>query len=125
MAPVPDQLEAGESGTIPLWIASENGHEACVRLLREAVVQSDVLLLLQSARVCERPWCLVELMTAIEHGIPIVGAALTLVIVLPIVGCLLVALLVALVVYCCCCCKKAAAGAPAPPTAVESTKTAV
>jgi len=54
----------------------------------------------------------------------IVGAALTLVIALPIVGCLLVALLVALVVYCCCC-KKAAAGAPAPPTAVESTKTAV
>jgi len=44
--------------------------------------------------------------------------------VLPIVGCLLVALLVALVVYCCCC-KKAAAGAPAQPTAVEITKTAV
>ena len=44
----------------------------------------------------------------------------------PIVGCLLVALLVALVVYCCCCKgKKAAAGAPAQPTAVEITKTAV
>ena len=52
------------------------------------------------------------------------GAALILAIVLPIVGCLLVALLVALVVYYCCC-KKAAAGAPAQPTAVEITRNAV
>ena len=67
-----------------------------------------------------------ETCDAIGAAAGIVGAALTLVIVLPIVGCLLVALLVALVVYCCCCKgKKAAAGAPAQPTAVEITKTAV
>ena len=54
------------------------------------------------------------------------GAALILAIVLPIVGCLLVASLIGLAVYCCCCKgKKAAAGAPAQPTAVEITKTAV
>jgi hypothetical protein len=67
-----------------------------------------------------------ETCDAISAAVGIVGAALTLVIVLPIVGCLLVALLITLVV-CCCCCKgkKAAAGAPAQPTAVEITKTAV
>ena len=64
-----------------------------------------------------------ETCDAIGAAVGIVGAALTLVIVLPIVGCLLVALLITLVV-CCCCCKgkKAAAGAPAQPTAVEITK---
>ena len=56
----------------------------------------------------------------------IAGAALILAIVLPIVGCLLVASLIGLAVYCCCSKgKKAAAGAPAQPTAVEITKTAV
>ena len=65
-----------------------------------------------------------ETCDAIGAAAGIIGAALILAIVLPIVGCLLVALLVALVVYCCCC-KKAAAGAPAQPTAVEITKTAV
>ena len=53
------------------------------------------------------------------------GAALILAIVLPIVGCLLVASLIGLAVYCCCCKgKKAAAGAPAQPTAVEISTTA-
>ena len=67
-----------------------------------------------------------ETCDAIGAAAGIIGAALILAIVLPIVGCLLVALLVALVVYCCCCKgKKAAAGAPAQPTAVEITKTAV
>ena len=67
-----------------------------------------------------------EACDAIGAAAGIIGAALILAIVLPIVGCLLVALLVALVVYCCCCKgKKAAAGAPAQPTAVEITKTAV
>ena len=65
-----------------------------------------------------------ETCDAIGGAAGIIGAALILAIVLPIVGCLLVALLVALVVYCCCC-KKAAAGAPAQPTAVEITKNAV
>ena len=51
--------------------------------------------------------------------------ALTLVIVLPIVGCLLVVLCIVVLVCCCCKGKKAAAGAPAQPTAVEITKTAV
>ena len=65
-----------------------------------------------------------ETCDTISAAAGIIGATLILAIVLPIVGCLLVALLVALVVYCCCC-KKAAAGAPAQPTAVEITKNAV
>ena len=32
---------------------------------------------MQSKAVLERPWCLVELITALEHGIPIVGVSLT------------------------------------------------
>ena len=67
-----------------------------------------------------------ETCDAMRAAAGIIGAALILAIVLPIVGCLLVALLVALVVYCCCCKgKKAAAGAPAQPTAVEISKNAV
>ena len=67
-----------------------------------------------------------EVCDALTAAAGIAGTALILVIVLPIVGCLLVASLIGLAVYCCCCKgKKAAAGAPAQPTAVEITKTAV
>ena len=45
--------------------------------LREAVLQSDVLVLLQSAHVLERPWCLIELVTALDNRIPIVPVTLT------------------------------------------------
>ena len=47
-----------------------------MHLLKEHVLQSDVLLLLQSKGVLERPWCLIEILTALEHGVPIVGVSL-------------------------------------------------
>ena len=50
---------------------------ACMPVPRAAVVDSDVLVLLQSAHVLERPWCLIELATALEQGVPIVGVSLT------------------------------------------------
>ena len=48
-----------------------------LRLLTQAVAQSDVLILLQTAHVLERPYCLIELATAIHHNVPIVGVSLT------------------------------------------------
>ena len=50
------------------FIDSDDLHD--LRKLREAVRDSDCLLLLQSARVLERPWCLVELLTAIDNNVP-------------------------------------------------------
>ena len=57
------------------FLDSDDLHD--LRLLKDAVVQSDALVLLQSARVLERPWCLIELATALDCGIPIVGVSLT------------------------------------------------
>ena len=48
-----------------------------LEMVRAAVRKSDVLVVVQSAHVFERPWCLLEMVTAIEHGIPIVCCALT------------------------------------------------
>ena len=36
------------------------------------MLESDVVILLQSERVLERPWCLIELVTAIDNDVPIV-----------------------------------------------------
>ena len=47
-----------------------------LRLLKGAVAQSDVLILIQSTHVLERPWCLIELVTAIEMRIPIIAVSL-------------------------------------------------
>ena len=58
-----------------VFLDSDDLHN--LRKLKEAVIQSDVLILLQSARVLERPWCLIELATALDHGVPIVGVSLT------------------------------------------------
>ena len=48
-----------------------------LRELTEHVRKSEVLVLIQSSGVLKRPWCLLELVTAIDAGIPIVGVALT------------------------------------------------
>ena len=63
--------------TICVWLPllpQDDLHD--LQRLKEAVIQSDVLLLVQSKRVLERPWCLIEMMTALENGIPIVGVSL-------------------------------------------------
>ena len=39
-------------------------------------MQSDVLILIQTKHVLERPYCLIELATAIHHRIPIVGISI-------------------------------------------------
>ena len=44
-----------------------------LRLLLEHVRSSDVLVLLQTRSVLERPWVILELYTAITHGVPIVA----------------------------------------------------
>ena len=44
-----------------------------LRQLGQHVVDSDVLVLLQSSEVLRRPWCLVELHTAIDAGVPILA----------------------------------------------------
>jgi hypothetical protein len=44
-----------------------------LRLLLEHVVDTDVLVLLQTAKVLERPWVILELYTAITNGVPIVA----------------------------------------------------
>jgi len=46
-----------------------------LRELLEHVKQSEVLLLLQSTTVLTRPYCLLELLTAIDNGVPIVGVS--------------------------------------------------
>lgn len=45
--------------------------------IKQAVLESDVLVILQSERILERPWCLVEMVTALDNGIPIVNVCLT------------------------------------------------
>ena len=58
-----------------IFLDSDDLHD--LTRLKEAVTESDVLVLLQSARVLERPWCLIEIATALDHAIPIVGVSLT------------------------------------------------
>jgi len=47
-----------------------------LRLLQQAVRESEVLLLVQSESVLTRPYCLLEMVTAIEARVPIVGVNL-------------------------------------------------
>ena len=46
-----------------------------LRELLEHVKPSEVLLLLQSTTVLTQPYCLLELLTAIDNGVPIVGVS--------------------------------------------------
>ena len=44
-----------------------------LRTLKDDVRDSEVLLLLQSKDVLTRPWCLIELYTAVTNNVPIVA----------------------------------------------------
>ena len=57
-----------------VFLDSDDLHD--LTQLKEAVKQSDALVLVQSTRVLERPWCLIEIATALDHSIPIVGVSL-------------------------------------------------
>ena len=50
---------------------SDNLHD--LRELIQHVIDSSVLVVFQSKKVLERPWCLLELYAAATHGIPIVA----------------------------------------------------
>ena len=45
--------------------------------LRDHVLNSKCILLLQTQSVLSRPWCIFELLTAIDAGVPIVGICIT------------------------------------------------
>ena len=45
--------------------------------LTQHVVNSDALVLVQSKGVLARPYCLIELLTALKHNVPIVGLSLS------------------------------------------------
>ena len=46
-------------------------------VLKQNVLEADVVVIVQSKAEFERPWCLIELVTAIDYCIPIVGVRLT------------------------------------------------
>ena len=48
-----------------------------LHLLVEQVKKSKVVVLLQTRDIMKRPWCIVELYTAIKHHIPIVAVNIT------------------------------------------------
>ena len=80
-------IKNGSTFGQPPAVALEDAHQpraAVLDRLQVAVAQlldhvrdSDVVLLFQSKEVLQRPWCLLELVTAIDAGIPIVGVALS------------------------------------------------
>ena len=45
--------------------------------LRDHVRESKCVLMLQTRSVLSRPWCLVELLTAVDSGVPIIGVSIT------------------------------------------------
>jgi hypothetical protein len=45
--------------------------------LKDHVRESSCVLLLQTRSVLSRPWCLIELITAIDADVPIVGISIT------------------------------------------------
>jgi hypothetical protein len=59
----------------PCFIDSDNLHD--LRSLQQHVRDSDVLLLLQTKGVLTRPWCLVELLTALAADVPIVNVVIS------------------------------------------------
>ena len=65
---ITDKLE-GRLG-VPVFLDSDDLSD--LRKLCEQVVQSDVLILLLTKDVLTRPWCLIELYTAVTNRVPIV-----------------------------------------------------
>ena len=54
----------------PIFLDSDDLKD--LRSLQHQVAMSDVLLLFQTHSVLERPWCLVEIFTALTHSVPVV-----------------------------------------------------
>ena len=51
----------------------DSDHLNDLRMILEHVKSSDVLVLLQSTNVLTRPWVILELYSAVAHGVPIVA----------------------------------------------------
>jgi hypothetical protein len=54
----------------PVFLDSDDLYD--LRNLLDAVVQSDVLVLLQTTNLLTRPWCLLEIYTTLRNNVPIV-----------------------------------------------------
>ena len=68
-----EQLEEAFGGRV--FLDSDDLHD--LSRLQDHVRESRVLLLLQTKSVLTRPWCVLELLTALENNIPIVGVSIT------------------------------------------------
>ena len=68
------ELERGLPGR-SVFLDSDNLRD--LTQLQQHVRDSDCLLLLQSSNVLTRPYCILELVTAIDAGVPVLGVTLT------------------------------------------------
>merc|ERR1719382_2184494 len=78
-----------ESATEARWLQGQLEPKLCGRafldsddlrdlgMLKQHVRDSKCLVLLQTKSVLQRPWCILEMMTAITERIPIVGISIT------------------------------------------------
>lgn len=69
------QKELEERLNQPVFIDSDDLHD--LTRLKQHVRDSSCLVLIQTQHVLTRPFCLIELLTAIESGVPIIGLCLT------------------------------------------------
>ena len=65
------QIEMEKMLGCPCFLDSDNLQD--LRELLDHVKNSDVLVLLQTTGLLTRPWCLLEIVTAIKAGVPIVA----------------------------------------------------
>jgi hypothetical protein len=70
-----DRQQDGKMATdLPIFLDSDDLKN--LDELEEHVRMSEVLVLLQTEKVLTRPWCVLELVTALDAGVPIVGLTL-------------------------------------------------
>ena len=70
---VKEQLE-GMLGGAEIFLDFDNARD--LRVLLQHVRDSDILVVLLTAEVMLRPWCILEIHAAVSAGIPIVGVTL-------------------------------------------------
>ena len=69
------EMERGVNDGRSIFLDSDDLRD--LTQLQQHVRDSDVLVLLQSANVLSRPYCVLELVTAIEAGVPVLGVTLS------------------------------------------------
>ena len=68
-----EQLE-GMLGGVEIFLDFDNLSD--LRVLLQHVRESDVFVILLTAEVLLRPWCILEIHAAVSAGIPIIGVTL-------------------------------------------------